>query len=65
MAKSEHRMASRKVWAGIFGAVSPILTQAITGAVGWPVAAGLSVLSVIGFLAAQGSEDTAKAKAGR
>jgi hypothetical protein len=62
MAKSSHRLASRKLWAGIFGAVSPIVTQAITGAVGWPVAAGLSVVSAVGYLLAQGAEDAAGAK---
>jgi hypothetical protein len=62
MARSEHRLLSRKLWAGIVGSVSPILTQAITGAVGWPVAAGLSALAVASYLLAQGHEDGARAK---
>jgi hypothetical protein len=66
--RSTHRLASRKLWLGIFGALSPIATQAITGQVGWPTAAGLSIVSVVGYLLAQGGEDkaaaTARAKGG-
>jgi hypothetical protein len=57
MAKSEHRLASRKFWAGVFGAIAPIITQAITGAVGWPVAAGLSGVAAASYVLAQGYED--------
>ena len=63
MAKS--KMGSRKLWAGAFGAVAPIITQAITGAVGWPVAAGLSAVAVVSYLLSQGAVDVAEAKRGK
>lgn len=54
---------SKKFWASFFGAVLPIAIQAATGAVTWPVAAGMAAASGIAYVLAQGGVDKATADA--
>ena len=57
-----NRLHSRKFWAGLIGAVSPIALQAATGEVGWPMAVGSAVGVVITYILGQSHVDAASAK---
>jgi hypothetical protein len=54
---------SKKVWLSLLGTALPIVLQATTGAVTWPVAAGLGVASIVTFLLSQAGVDKASANA--
>ena len=54
---------SKKFYLSILGTALPIVLQASTGAVTWPVAAGLAGASIITFLLSQAGVDKAQATA--
>ena len=57
-----NKLKSRKFWAGLGGALGPIVAQVVTGEVGWPVAVGLAVGTVVTYIIGQSHVDAAAAK---
>lgn len=56
------KLKSRKFWAGLVGAVAPIVAQVVTGEVGWPMAVGSAVGVVITYILGQSHVDASAAK---
>jgi hypothetical protein len=59
---ADKKLKSRKFWMGLGGALSPIVAQVVTGEVGWPVAVGLAVGTVVTYLLGQSHVDAAVAR---
>jgi biopolymer transport protein ExbB/TolQ len=57
------KLKSRKFWLGLLGTVSPIALQAITGQIGWQMAAGMSTAALITTIMGLAHVDAATAKA--
>jgi hypothetical protein len=51
------KLKSRKFWAAVVGSLSPIITQVITGAVGWETALTLSAGVLASYIFGQGYTD--------
>ncbi len=54
---------SKKFWMSVLGVALPLVIQASTGAVSWPVAAGIAGASAVSFVLAQAGVDKAAATA--
>ena len=57
------RLRSRKFWLSILGVALPIGIQVVTGAVTWPVAAGLAGASLVTWVLSQAGVDKSQAAA--
>lgn len=57
--KRPRRLLSRKLWMGLFGAVSPYVARLATKELSVGTAVTLSVLSVISYVLAEGATDVA------
>lgn len=57
------RLRSRKFWMSILGVVLPVGIQLATGAVTWPVAAGLAGASLVTWVLSQAGVDKSQAAA--
>lgn len=57
------RLRSRKFWLSIIGAVLPIGLQLATGAVTWPVAAGIAGASLVTWVLSQAGIEKSQASA--
>jgi len=57
------RLRSRKFWLSVIGAVLPIGLQLVTGAVTWPVAAGIAGASLVTWVLSQAGVEKSQASA--
>lgn len=57
------KLKSWKRWAGVVAFVAPILLQAVTAAIGWPVAIITAVLGAVALILGLAQEDAARLKA--
>ena len=57
------KLGSWKRWGWIAGSVLPILGQALTGELGWPIAAGLAIATLITGIFGLAKEDAARLEA--
>lgn len=57
------KMKSWKRWVGVIMTVLPIILQAITGAIGWPVAIVSAVVAAAAMIFGLAQEDAARLKA--